>query len=90
MDMIHGFGVEHLAVLLIFGTGLVAVLGWILLGALKILRGQPADRKNQWNGNETRIIQEIHHGLQRMEKRVETLETLMLDQATKEDETAKR
>ncbi len=31
------------------------------------------------HADETRLIQEIHHGLVKMERRVESLETLLLD-----------
>ena len=36
--------------------------------------------------DETRMMQEIYHGLSRMEKRVEALETILLDRARQADE----
>lgn len=68
-----------LAVLLIFGTGFVAVAGGLALVALKILRGSP-NRSRQLDSDETKLMQELYQGLSRMEERVEALETLVLDQ----------
>ncbi|HIB91902.1 TPA: phage-shock protein [Candidatus Poribacteria bacterium] len=39
--------------------------------------------------NETRIIQEIYHGLTKMEDRIETLETLLVDGERKRSERQK-
>lgn len=61
---------------------LVIVLGFILL-LLKMRRGtkKPAKAQDQ---DETRMIQEMYKGFERMEERVEALETLLLDKETKE------
>lgn len=69
-----------LAVLLIFGTGFVAVTGGLVLAALKILKGSPRRHSQQLDIDETKLIQELHQGLSRMEERVEALETLLIDQ----------
>ena len=68
-----------LAVLLIFGTGFVAVAGGLAVVALKILKGSPR-RDSQLDSDETKLMQELYQGLSRMEERVEALETLVLDQ----------
>lgn len=68
------------AVLLIFGTGFVAVTGGLALAALKILKGSPRRHSQQPDIDETKLIQELYQGLSRMEERIETLETLVLDQ----------
>ena len=65
----------HLAIFLIFGFPFVVVGGVFLIWALKITRG---GRDAQAGEEETRIIQEIHQGLVRMEERVEALETILL------------
>lgn len=74
----HGFrlGVAELAVILIFGIPLAAILGSFLLAALKILKGNSNVRMY---AEESRLVQEIHHSLQRMEQRVNALETILLD-----------
>jgi phage shock protein B len=69
-----------LAVLLIFGTGFVAVTGGLVLAALKILKGSPRHDSQQLDIDETKLIQELHQGLSRIEERVEALETLLIDQ----------
>ena len=69
-----------LAVLLIFGTGFVAVTGGLALAALKILKGSHRRHSHQLDIDETKLIQELYQGLSRMEERVEALETLVLDQ----------
>jgi phage shock protein B len=82
-------GVAELALLLVFGPVLLAVLGWILLEVLKILKGPARGKAGGLNGTETQTIQEIHRGLARMEERIEALETILLEQhkgRTKGDE----
>jgi phage shock protein B len=64
--------------LLIIGI-LVAIFGSIFLAALKILNGQSGGAKGDQQADETRLIQDIYHGLQKMEERIEALETLLLD-----------
>ncbi len=76
--------VAVLAVLLIFGTPLVAVVGGLALGALKILRGGGSHRSAEQEAEETRLIQSLHQGLRKMEGRIEALETILLDKERKE------
>lgn len=38
-----------------------------------------AKEENRYGNDDTLMIQEIHRGLQRMEERVEALETLLMD-----------
>ncbi|MFW5722719.1 MAG: hypothetical protein ACOCVU_03005 [Desulfohalobiaceae bacterium] len=56
---------------------LVVVLGFIL-AAIKLIRG---GRKNgaQDQAEEAQMIQEIYQGLEKMESRVESLETLLME-----------
>lgn len=56
---------------------LVVVLGFIL-AAIKLLRGR---RRNgaQDQADEAQMIQDIYQGLERMESRVESLETLLME-----------
>ncbi len=73
-----------LAVLLIFGTPFVAVIGGLLIVALKILRGSSSRQSRQLQAEETKLIQELYQGLSRIEERVEALETILFDQDRKE------
>jgi phage shock protein B len=70
----------NLAVLLIFGPVVVAVVGTFVI----IWKWLSAKHGNHLQAEETRLMQEIYQGLARMEERVEALETLLLDRQRKE------
>ncbi|CAB1065575.1 hypothetical protein D1BOALGB6SA_10372 [Olavius sp. associated proteobacterium Delta 1] len=69
---------EALIVAIVFGSFVLipAVIGGTIVISIKLLRGG-ATRKDQ--AEDSKIIQEIYQGLGRMEERVETLETILLD-----------
>lgn len=73
---------QSLTILMLFAIPLAAIIGGILLAALKILKGNEGGRGGESDREETRLIQELHRGLQRMEERVDALETLLLDKST--------
>ncbi|MGQ4808030.1 hypothetical protein NKDENANG_01397 [Candidatus Entotheonellaceae bacterium PAL068K] len=73
-----------LAVLLIFGTPFVAVVGVIVLKVLKVVTGSPSRGGQQMQAEETRLMQQLYQGLSRMEDRIEALETLLLERDRKE------
>lgn len=69
-------------VAIVFGglvLGLV-VVGSTILMAIKILRGDLSKKGQRLQTDEVRILQELHRGLERMEKRMEALETIIFDQ----------
>lgn len=68
---------------------LVAILGSIFLASLRILKGGGKNATRGVDPDEARLMQEIHQGLQRMEERVESLETLLIEQARARKERAK-
>ena len=70
---------------LIFGLPLLIVAGFFLIWALKIITGGSARQREELMAEETRIIQELHQGLTRMEERIEALETILLDPERKEE-----
>jgi phage shock protein B len=74
---------EALIVAIIFGSIVLipAVIGGTILMSIKLLKGG-ASRKDQ--AEDSKIIQETYQGLFRMEKRVEALETILLDQDKKD------
>ncbi len=72
-----------LAVLLALGIPMIAVAGGILLAALRILKGESGGRAKSGDAEEARMIQDIYHGLLKMESRVESLETLLMDRQRK-------
>jgi len=74
---------EALIVAIIFGSIVLipAVIGGTILMSIKLLKGG-ASRKDQ--AEDSKIIQEIYQGLSRMEERVESLETILLEQDKKD------
>lgn len=63
---------------------ILAVISGTILTAMKIRRN-PLSRKDQKNQTEeARMIQEIYHGLSKMEQRVDALETILMDQHGKD------
>ncbi len=73
-----------LAILLIFGTPFVAVVGFLFIKILRILKGTAPGQSQQVSTEETKLMQELYQGLVRMEERIEALETLLLDRERKE------
>ena len=58
---------------------ILAIICGTVLTAMKVRRN-PLSRKDQKNqAEEARTIQEIYHGLSKMEKRVDALETILMD-----------
>ncbi len=66
---IVGIVLGVLGVLLILGAALIVMVVW----AIKSLRGNGAA------SDEARLMQELYQGLSRLEDRVESLETILLD-----------
>jgi phage shock protein B len=64
---------------LIFGIPLAVIIGGVIIIALIIMKSGPSQQDRKTRASETRMIQEIHHGLAKMERRIESLETLLLD-----------
>jgi phage shock protein B len=75
-----------LIVAIVFGGSVLslAVLGGTILMAIKIFKGGVSRKDQQRQADEARTIQEIYQGLSKMEERVETLETILLDRDRKE------
>ncbi|GAB4264640.1 MAG: hypothetical protein Kow0092_16430 [Deferrisomatales bacterium] len=69
-----------------FGLPALALTGFFVLQALRILKGDPAGGRERARAEEARLMQELHEGLLRMEQRIEALETIVFD-APREEET---
>lgn len=72
-------------------SGVVSVMIIMSLGIVtsilvKSIRGGTRRSRNS-DASETKLIQEIYHGLNKMDQRIEALETLLLD---KDEERKKR
>jgi phage shock protein B len=74
---------QVLIVAIIFGSVVLipAIIGGTILLSIKLLKGGTS-RKDQ--ADDSKIIQEIYQGLSRMEERVESLETILLDRQKKD------
>ncbi len=60
-----------------FGEDELAVIGFFGVIALMILKG--GKKSTQFEPEETKIMQEIHKGLEKMDRRMESLETILFD-----------
>lgn len=54
----------------------IGIMVYLIIKASKSGGGRSGSRSDE---EETRMIQEIYHGLTKMQQRIETLETLVLD-----------
>ena len=79
---------EALIVAIVFGSFVLipAVIGGTIILSIKLLKGG-ASRKD--HAEDSKIIQEIYQGLSRMEKRVEALETIILDREKRDRQDEK-
>ena len=68
-------------IMIIFGSIVLAlaIIGSTILMGIKILKGGVSQKGQKIQADEARIIQEIYQGLARMEERVESLETILLE-----------
>ncbi|MFP4380348.1 MAG: envelope stress response membrane protein PspB [Candidatus Sumerlaeia bacterium] len=67
------------ALIALIPIGIIALILWFILS---LVNGGRKD--SAVTNHEHQIVQEIHAGLEKMEKRVETLETILLDRAKKQ------
>lgn len=71
---------EHMATFfLILMTGGLLLVGAVIFGIFKLF----SRSGREGNEDETRMIQEMYQGLARMEERIETLETILLEKDSK-------
>ena len=59
---------------------LIATLGLIIIGIIRAAKtGGLSKKEKQTHAEETQMIQDIYHGLSKMEERIETLETILIE-----------
>ena len=66
-----------------FILSITALGGAIFIWIIKTLKGNSGGRGKEQQTEQARLIQELYHGLRNMEKRVESLETILLDKHRK-------
>jgi phage shock protein B len=75
-----------LIIAIVFGGSILAlaIVGSTVLMAIKIIKGGISPSSKKLEAEETKAIQEIYKGLSRMEERVESLESVLLDRERKD------
>ncbi|WP_027362886.1 hypothetical protein [Desulfospira joergensenii] len=64
---------------------ILATLGLILIGIIRAIKtGGLSKKEKEAHTEETRMIQDIFNGLSKMEERVETLETILIERQKKD------
>jgi phage shock protein B len=64
---------------------LLATLGLILIGIIRAAKtGGISKKDKQTHADETKMIQDIFNGLSKMEERIETLETILIERQRKD------
>lgn len=78
-----------LILVIIFGGSVLAlaIIGGTILLAIKILKGGLSRTGQKAQAEEAKMVQEIYDGLSRMEQRVNSLETIILDRERKDRES---
>jgi len=70
---------DIIIVAIVFSVPITAIVFWFVLRLKKTQGVGSIRQREQLNADETKLIQEIHQGLSRMEERVEALETILVD-----------
>ena len=75
-------------VAIVFGGAILAlaIIGSTIVMIIKVLKGGISRTSQRFETEEAKMIQEMYQGFSRMEKRVEALETIILDRERKERE----
>ena len=64
---------------------LLATLGLIIIGIIRVSKtGGLSKKEKKAQAEETKMFQDIYHGLTKMEERVESLETILMDRQRKD------
>lgn len=71
---------DPVAIVAILAAAFVLTVGIIAASLVVLVKGR---RSNLLSDDESRLMQELHQGMLKMERRVETLETLLLERETK-------
>lgn len=73
-------------VAIVFGGVIIAltIIATTILTAMRLRHGEISPKGKQHQADEAGMIQEIYQGLEKMEARVESLETILMDQKKKD------
>ena len=69
-------------VAIVFGSIIIAVtvISSSILMGMRLKHGDISRKNREELSDEAKLIQEIYHGMQKMEERVDALETILMDQ----------
>ena len=86
-----GENITWIVAISIFGAVvLIPAIGVTLAIIIRALRGGSSKKKDvKMEASETRMIQEIYHGLTKMETRIDSLETILLSKEEHQAEAKK-
>lgn len=62
----------------------LAMLGVVAVAIVKIIKSPRTRSQDETSEEEARLIQDLHKGLERMEQRIEALETILLEKDGKD------
>ena len=73
-------------VAIVFGGVIIAmtIIATTILMGMRLRHGGISEKGRKYQANEAEMIQEIYNGLARMEERVESLETILMDRKEKD------
>lgn len=72
------------------GTLALVVIGLLIAGIARVALGALRGETGGVAADDVRLIQDLHRGLARMEARVETLETLLLERGERVEGSSRR
>ena len=72
-------GSDIVEIIAVTGGVAVMIFGIIAWTIVTLVRGRGPARPARESEDESRMLQEMYHGLGKMEKRIETLETLLFE-----------
>jgi len=70
-----------IAIFFVFVVGIVATIGGLSIAFVKALKGPGRGQDKELDAADTQAFQELERGFRRMEERVESLETLIIDRS---------
>ncbi len=83
---IAGVDTGTVAIIMIFAIPLVAIIGGLAVEALKVVRQGDGKAGRKASAEETRMVQQMHEMVVKMEERIEALETILIQQERKREE----
>ena len=63
----------------------LAIIGSTIVMIIKVLKGGVSRTGQKFEAEESKMIQEMYHGLSCMEERIDALETIILDRERKDN-----